>query len=131
MKLAAVTLVLGLFVTFQAPAQQPPVKSVTTGVVVDVTVVDANGQPVLDIAPEEFEVSEDGKRQRIVSATLVHGGVVRPVKDASAAASNASQTAPPDSTAITPASQPARTPSVTAILFDRLSPESRDMARRA
>ncbi len=131
MKCAAVTLVLGMILTLSGAAQQPPVKSVTTGVVLDVTVVDSKGNPILDIAPHEFEVSEDGVRQRIVSATLVQGGVRRPVKDASAAASGGSQAAPPELTAGTPASQPASSPSVTAILFDRLSPESRALARRA
>jgi VWFA-related protein len=107
--------------------QQPPVKTITAGVVVDVTVVDGKGNAVLDLAPEDFEVSEDGVRQRVVSATLVRRGVVRPL------AAGSDQTASPPASAPAAASVPstAVAPSVTAILFDRLSPESRGLARRA
>jgi VWFA-related protein len=131
MKDAAVTLVLGIFVTFQAPAQQPPVKSVTTGVVLDVTVVDAKGNPILDLTPDEFEVTEDGVRQRLISATLVQRGVVRPQ---SASVVGSTETVPPTasgSTPGTPDTAAAVQPTVTAILFDRLSPDTRAYARRA
>jgi hypothetical protein len=133
MKIAAVTLWLGAILMVDAAAQQPPVKSVTTGVVLDVTVVDAKGNPILDIGPDEFEVSEDGARQRIVSATLVRAGVIRPSNAGSAvvADSGSGQAARPEPTAVTQPAQSISTPSVTAILFDRLSPESRALARRA
>jgi VWFA-related protein len=98
-------------------------------------VLDSKGRPVLDIGPDDFELSEDGKRQQIVSAALVQGGAVRALM----------RSQPPDT--ITAAAQPApgsaagsssqtgvasdTTPSVTAILFDRLSPEARPLAYRA
>lgn len=112
-------------------AQQPPVRTITTGVVVDVTVVDGKGNPVLDLTPEDFELSEDGTRQRIVSARLVNGGAVRAL-NASATVGGQSGGQPTSTESTSPAgtSLPT-TPSVTAILFDRLSPESRDLARRA
>jgi len=117
------------------PAQQPPIaRTTTTGVVVDVHVIDRDGKPVLDLRPEEFELSEDGKRQRIAWASLVHAGAVRPLDAPSGAASDAAQPQPPSSTAGTLAAQPSRphkTPSITAILFDRLSPEMRPLAHRA
>jgi VWFA-related protein len=135
MRPAALSAFLVAVLTCLVSAQQPPVKTITTGVVVDVTVVDGKGTAVLDLAPEDFEVSEDGVRQRVVSATLVQRGVVRPL----AAAAGSEPTAAPSAGAPAAANAPATgvapatavTPSVTAILFDRLSPESRPLAHRA
>ena len=126
----AIFLSLALALASVVRAQQPPVKTVTTGVVIDATVVDARGIPVLDLAPEDFELKEDGVRQRIVSATLVHHGVVRPLGGTMPArADTPSPNAAPAPSA--PQTSVASAPSATAILFDRLSPESRAMARRA
>lgn len=116
-----------------AAAQQPPItRTTTTGVLIDVSVVDRQGRPVLDLRPEEFELEEDGKRQQIAAVSLVHAGVSRGV---TAAAVSTSQVAPPPSVpppATAPADgQPDETPSVTAILFDRLTNEMRPQAHRA
>src|SRR5690242_15764618 len=113
--------------------QQPQVKTVTTGVVVDVAVVDGKGSAVLDLTRDEFEVSEDGVRQRIVSATLIQRGVVKPLTSGTPASIPGT---PAPEAAAAPATAPSNpaatvTPSVTALLFDRLSPESRALARRA
>src|SRR5687768_18196985 len=63
-----------------AAAQQPPItRTTTTGVLIDVSVVDRQGRPVLDLRPEEFELEEDGKRQQIGGVSLVHAGVSRGV----------------------------------------------------
>jgi VWFA-related protein len=118
-----VTLLTGL-----VSGQQPPVKTVTTGVVVDVTVFDGKGNPVLNLDPDDFELSEDGVRQQIVSASLVNGGVTRPLR---ATASTAQPESPTNEATAPSGAQATVTPSVTAILFDRLSPESRSLARRA
>jgi len=131
MRRAALSVSFAVGLTCLVGAQQPPVKTITTGVVVDVTVVDNKGNPVLDLAPEDFELSEDGARQRIVSATLVQRGVVRPLETSDAAGGQSSQAASTQSTSPASRSEGAITPSVTAILFDRLSPESRALARRA
>jgi VWFA-related protein len=115
-----------------AQSQAPVVKTTTTGVVIDVTALDKDGKPVADLQPADFDLTEDGVRQEIASVTFVRGGVGesrsgRP--PAQAAASDApvpvAGTTPPSS-AVTPAM-----PSVTAILFDRLSPEVRPLAGRA
>lgn len=58
-------------------SQAPVVKTITTGVVIDASVLDRDGHPVLDLRPEEFELTENGVRQQIVSATLVRGGGLR------------------------------------------------------
>ena len=64
------------------PAQQPtqpPIRSGVELVVVDVQVVVRQGRPLGSLRPEDFEVSLDGKRRRVVSAELVrHEGVVQP-----------------------------------------------------
>jgi VWFA-related protein len=131
MRRAALSVSLAIGLTLQANGQQPPVTTVTTGVVVDVTVVDGKGKPVLDLAPEDFELFEDGARQRIVSATLVQRGVVRPLETSGAAGGQPSQAASTQSTSRASSPEGAITPSLTAILFDRLSPESRALAHRA
>jgi VWFA-related protein len=131
-------LLLFAAVSLDLPAQEPTpaLKATTTGVVVDVSVLDAKGQPVLDLTPEDFELSEDGKRQQLVSVTLVRAGVARaqsaPASAVSVTASGAVPS-PPATTATAAAVAPANdiTPSVTAILFDRLSPEMRAVAGQA
>jgi VWFA-related protein len=131
MRRAALSVSLAAGLTWQVNSQQPPVKTITAGVVVDVTVVDGKGNPVLDLAPGDFELSEDGVRQQIVSATLVKGGIVTPLKTTAAVDSQAAGQPAPPVTQATGTPEAVITPSVTAILFDRLSPESRALARRA
>jgi VWFA-related protein len=114
-------------------AQQPVTRTTTTGVLIDVSVVDRQGRPVLDLRPEEFELEEDGKRQQISAVSLVHAGVSRGVTAAAVATSHA---APPSPSGPPPATvpaddQPDETPSVTAIIFDRLTNEIRPLAHRA
>ena len=112
-----------------APAQQQPptVRTGTAGVLVDVTVVDRDGRPVTDLTATDFEVSEDGKPQQIISATLMRNGVPARigagavVPAASGAAAGAAPSAPP----------PSPTPTVTAIIFDSLSADARPFATKA
>jgi VWFA-related protein len=123
-------------VSGSSQVQPPGLKSSVAGVVIDVSVIDNKGQPVLDIRPDEFEISEEGVRQQIVSLSLVQAGVARsqagpatPVtSDAPAPPASA---APAQASAPAAAAEPGTTPSVTAILFDRLSPDVRPFAARA
>jgi VWFA-related protein len=132
MRRAAFTVgVFGVGLSWQLGAQQPPVKSITTGVIMDVTAVGAQGNPVLDLTLDDFELSEDGVRQRIVSATLVQRGAVRPLRSATPGTGQPSANAESGAAPTAARSETSVTPSVTAILFDRLSPESRALARRA
>src|SRR5688572_28466566 len=115
-----------------AQPQQPTVKTATAAVLIDVTVVDSNGRAVVENGLEEFELTEDGKRQQIVSALLVQPGNVRglvPRQPDSSAPAQAAETAGTSGPAATAAVD--ATASVTAILFDRLSPEVRPLAHRA
>jgi VWFA-related protein len=60
-----------------AAAQEPPVPSFPARaerVVVDVVVTDRNGEPVTGLAAADFEVSEDGERQRIVTFEAIGPG---------------------------------------------------------
>jgi VWFA-related protein len=124
-------IVIGLYAPL--PARQTQIaRTTTTGVVIDLSVVDRDGKPVVDLRPDEFELSEDGKRQQIVAVSLVSGGVVRALDAAPAAASTGNAEA---AGAVAGAGRvrllPDKTPSVTAILFDSLSPETRPLAHRA
>jgi VWFA-related protein len=115
-------------------AQQPILKTTAAGVVIDVTVLDRDGHPVLDIGLDDFEITEDGARQQVISATLVQAGVVRSRNQKSGdetAASQAPVGASPLGAAQAPTLGIDDTPSITAILFDRLSPEMRPFARLA
>jgi VWFA-related protein len=55
-----------------AEGQQPPrIRTGINYVRVDVIVTDKKGQPVLDLAPEDFSISEDGKPQKIEAFDIV------------------------------------------------------------
>lgn len=118
-----------------AAAQQPPItRTTTTGVLIDVSVVDRQGRPVVDLRPEEFELEEDGKRQHITMVSLVHGGVSRAVAAPAGSASRPSPVppaAPPTDAARPIDALPDNSPIVTAIVFDRLTHEARGWAHRA
>jgi len=58
----------------QQQQQQPPPPTIRTGinyVRVDAIVTDKDGQPVLDLAQDEFALAEDGKPQKIDSFSVV------------------------------------------------------------
>lgn len=109
-------------------SQQPPVKTATAGVLIDVSVVDSHGHPVLDLTPIDFELSEEGKKQQLVSVTLVNGGVARRMGGTGApSAATQPAAAPSEGEATTPDN----TPTVTAILFDKLSGDAAPYAVHA
>jgi VWFA-related protein len=57
----------------QAPerAQQPPIRTGINYVRVDAIITDRQGNPVMDLKPEEFQISEDNKPQKIESFAVV------------------------------------------------------------
>src|SRR5687767_8214288 len=55
----------------QDPPRQPTFKTGINFVRVDVIVSDRNGNPILDLKPEEFSVSEDGRPQKIEQFEVV------------------------------------------------------------
>ena len=126
----AIVLALGAFPAAQP--QQPPaprasgvVQAETTAILVDVVVRDKKGQPVTDLTSSDFELSEDGVPQEI-------GALTRYTSDVDAALVTASTPASPTG-AVGPAKPSAvLTPEpIIALIFDRLSPEARVIARRA
>jgi VWFA-related protein len=110
-------------------AQQQPTPqragSVSEGVravLVDVVIRDRRGQPVRDLSQADFEVLEDGVPQRIGSFTPVFENAPAPVTPA------------PPATAGTNAGVPTAVnsgPIVTALVFDRLTPEAQRLAVKA
>ncbi len=58
--------------TFAAPAgQQATFRSAVDLIAVDVQVIDGDGRPISRLAPDNFEVSIDGKRRRVASADYI------------------------------------------------------------
>jgi VWFA-related protein len=121
------------------PEQEPEkqdIEKIVTGtneVLLDAVVRDKKGHFVKDLHQSDFEVFEDGVPQRIQSFRIVSREPV--------AATSTSSTAAPATPTETPAAvQPAPAPSVVAssnrlgavaMVFDRLSPEARTIARQA
>jgi len=78
----------GLAAPSAAAAQAQPVPSFPTRaerVVVDVVVTDRDGVPVLGLSASDFEVSEDGDRQRIASFEAIAPGPPRATGEGEAA----------------------------------------------
>jgi len=107
-----------------APAQQPSQRAGTIAegvraVLVDVVVRDKRGQPVYDLTGSDFELFEDGVPQAISAFSTTFD---RPARSGT------------DVTRAQPETAPVRSapgPGVTAIVFDRLQPESRRIAVQA
>lgn len=115
-------------------AQQPPaaraggtVDTGVTAVLVDVVVRDKHGLPVKDLQPADFEVLEDGVPQTIGSFKGIFEDTPGPGGTAPTAAAAA-----PATTARTAGPSPdPMAPPVTALVFDRLSPEAQALAVHA
>jgi VWFA-related protein len=134
-----VAILLGLIAAGAAASgqQQPPAPARATGtvqgqataIVVDVIVRDRRGQPVTDLTAADFELLEDGERQDIGSVQLY----TQPDGSRSVAAAPAGVPLPATAAATAagkPTPQPAPAP-VIAMVFDRLTPEARQLAQNA
>lgn len=126
---ARVTVALAIAAAVLTPAthaQQTPqraegtVREAVRAVLVDVVVRDKRGQPVRDLTQADFQIVEDGVPQTI--------GSFAPVFDTATAASGASAPAAPPATVSAGAPLVGSGPGVTALIFDRLGPESRRLA---
>jgi VWFA-related protein len=119
----------------QTPENQDEVVRFRTNEVkLDIVVKDKKGRPIKDLTATDFEVFEDGVNQKIRSFNFIN----RESTAADSASSNqagtttdrkanSSQPTPPTSP-----SKPVRaTPGITALVFDRLSPEARSLAKKA
>ncbi|HEY8205784.1 MAG TPA: VWA domain-containing protein [Pyrinomonadaceae bacterium] len=99
----------------------------TNEVRLDIVVKDKKGRAVKDLTATDFEVLEDNVPQQIESFRFVNReGPPEPSSDRNA---NRKESKPEISA---PTMAPSRTtPGVTALVFDRLSPEARSLARKA
>src|SRR3954468_9145763 len=107
-----------------ASGQQEPqraagtVKAGVTAVLVDLVVRDKKGEPVRDLKQSEIQLTEDGVPQTVASFAPVFDNARAPVPAAPAGGESAS--APPAVGAPPPVDAG---PTVTALVFDRLTPE--------
>jgi VWFA-related protein len=112
-----------------APEQRRAYTSSATAILVDVVVRDKHGRPVTNLSSTDFEVLEDGTRQKIDSFTRVsHGtgiGLAVAWKRDSTTVDVKNGGAPPQPT---PANEEEGT---TALVFDHLSSESLKLAQKA
>ena len=133
---AAVLLIIGIGAT-PAPHSQLAAQerrsftARTTAVLVDVVVRDKKGRPVTDLSAADFEVYEDGVRQKVDSFSRVsRGGGI---------GLGLAWTSPADTAVVTPTSDastsgtaaPALDDSTTALVFDHLSSETLRLVQRA
>jgi VWFA-related protein len=101
------------------------VRLAATEVALDVVVRDKKGKLVKDLTASDFQIFEDDIPQRIESFRLV-------LRESATKASHATPAKKEE--ADLPSSPPLRetsSPGVTAIVFDRLSPDARSLARKA
>lgn len=91
----------------------------------DVVVKDKKGRPIRDLKTTDFEIMEDGVPQKVESFRFVS-------RESNAVNSESKDGKSPDVPSTTmPAPTRRTTPTVTALVFDRLSPEARALARKA
>ena len=90
----------------------------------DVVVKDKKGRPIKDLKDTDFEVLEDGVPQKVESFRFVSREA-----PANVAEKNGDKTAEVVTTA--PVAPKRSAPAVTALVFDRLSPDARSLARKA
>ena len=118
------TLVCGQTTTSQ---DQTDVVRVRSNLVqLDVVVKDKKGRPVRDLKAADFEVFEDGVAQKVELFRFV-------TREAAPARSETKEdkSNPTAPAATTPPPVKRSTPAITALVFDRLSPEARALARKA
>jgi VWFA-related protein len=113
-------------ITSQTTAQQqrqedPVVRIRANEVSLDIVVRDKKGRPVRDLSAADFEIYEDGVRQQIGAFRFVHR---EPAPGANTTGGGPGRTAPPR------VALPGDV-GVIALVFDRLSPEARALARKA
>ena len=113
-----------------APRQQDQqvdvVKIRANEVSLDIVVRDKKGRPVRDLTAADFEVYEDGVRQQIGSFRFV---LRQPTEGGNTTAGATSVREGPAPAVAAP--RDVTSPGVIALVFDRLSPEARALARKA
>ena len=107
-----------------------------SAILVDVVVRDRKGDPVRDLTDGDFEIYEDGVKQDVGSMTPIFLPEPTPVNAAAAAtpapaAAATAATPPADTSAVAQEQAVAKAPQMIALVFDRLTSDSRTLAYRA
>src|SRR5690349_20995657 len=110
--------------TKPAQDQDDVVRVRSNEVRLDIVVKDKKGHPIKDLKASDFEVLEDGAPQKVESFRFVTREAGTSTAETKEAKVNAGETV-----TATPGNR--TTPAVTALVFDRLSPEARSLARKA
>jgi VWFA-related protein len=114
----------------QTPQSQDDVIRVRTNEVkLDIVVKDKKGRPIKDLMAADFEVLEDGVNQKIESFRFVSREGLRDASDTGSP--NRKENNPQPAPATTPVASTRTTPGITALVFDRLSPDARSLAKKA
>lgn len=136
----AVVLGLSPLPATPAAAQQPqeiPTFGVSAAAVtLDVVVRDKKGNAVRNLQAEDFAVYEDGVLQRVDSFEVFGQRSLPPPPPAAASAATTAEAVPPPAAGQAPAATQAPAieesrPQVVALVFDRLSPDGRRVAKTA
>ena len=109
--------------------QDEVVRFRTNEVRLDIVVKDKKGHQVRDLAESDFEVLEDGVSQKIQSFRFVNREgppEVTPANNPERKEGNAQSTV-----TTTPAVSNRATPGIISLVFDRLSPDARSLAKKA
>ena len=109
--------------------QEEVVRVGSNEVVLDAVVRDKKGRVVKDLSPSDFEVYEDGVRQNVTSFRLVTRGAGVAPSDGRVRAGAGPAAASPNAPGA--AGRGVERVGAVALVFDRLSPESRVRARQA
>jgi len=134
--LLVITLSLSSFdlVYGQTPTPQDQVDVVkvrANEVRLDVVVKDKKGRPVKDLGSTDFEIYEDGVRQQVQSFRFVTREATPDTVDRNQVQNEKRDKPLPATAPTTPIGQNRATPGVIALVFDRLQPEARALARKA
>jgi VWFA-related protein len=110
--------------------QDEVVRFRTNEVRLDIVVKDKKGHQVRDLSASDFDVLEDGVSQKIQSFRFVNREGppdLTPANNPERKEGNAQ----PTTTTSTPVVSKRTTPGITALVFDRLSPDARSLAKKA
>src|ERR1043166_6524665 len=121
------SLLLIIAIGLQAASQQQEdvIRVRSNEVRLDVVVKDKKGRSIRDLKLTDFEVLEDGVPQKIESFRFVTRETTPGIPESK------DEKSADVSSAATPEPTRRSTPAVTALVFDRLSPEARALARKA
>ena len=114
------------------PRADQPYTSATTAILVDVVVRDRKGRPVIDLTAADFDISEDGLRQKIDTFSRVsRGGGIGVGVAWRSPTTTVAVAAAPESPSSSPAAGVPEEEATVALVFDQLSAENLGLAQRA